>query len=278
MATQTTTSNTLSLFVSNVVAFGTTLAYNAARIGHMADGASIYIPNNYTVSRFVNRPTGNNLAAVQKACAGVLNQNGMSNIINAAVEALELADSANIFQTTADGNALLQAGWSNVVPLMITYINDLQLLAPYDVISTLFSLSASILVDGTAYPPILYMIILTVLATAITSYNPLSANEARGLLLQYIGLFDTTHQLISDLGLTDAVNSLYALRQQVCGYLQQMIAQRPKVLSTTLNESVPAVVAAYMLYQDSSRATELMLLNQVEDPTFMPNTVLYNAF
>jgi hypothetical protein len=271
-----TTSNTLSLFVSNVVAFGTTLAYNAARIGHVEDGASIYVPKNYTVSRYTNIPTGDNLKSIQSACASVLNQTGVTAVMNAAVAVLEVVDDNNIYQTQSDGETLLAANWSNVIPLLITYINDLQVLAPYDVIPVLFSLTQAVPVDGTAYPPMLYMIVLTVLATAITNYNPQSANEAQGLLLQYISLFDTTQPLISDLGLSDAVNALNALRQQVCGYLQQMIAQRPKVLSTTLADTVPAVVLAYMLYQDASRDLELTMLNDVDDPMFMPLGVFYN--
>jgi prophage DNA circulation protein len=245
-----TTSNTLSLFVSNVVAFGTTLAYNAARIGHVEDGASIYVPKNYTVSRYTNIPTGDNLKSIQSACASVLNQTGVTAVMNAAVAALEVVDDNNIYQTQSDGETLLAANWSNVIPLLITYINDLQVLAPYDVIPVLFSLTQAV--------------------------PPQSANEAQGLLLQYISLFDTTQPLISDLGLSDAVNALNALRQQVCGYLQQMIAQRPKVLSTTLADTVPAVVLAYMLYQDASRDLELTMLNDVDDPMFMPLGVFYN--
>jgi hypothetical protein len=119
-------------------------------------------------------------------------------------------------------------------------------------------------------------LVLCSLAQAILDYTPQTSNEAVSILNQYINLFDTTIAPASDLNWIATVSALTKLRTSVLQYLQQQISVEPTIQLQNFGDQVPAAVAAYILFGDSSRTDELVATNDPVNPLYMPLQVTYN--
>lgn len=120
-----------------------------------------------------------------------------------------------------------------------------------------------------------YSLILCALGNAITNYTPATSNEAQNILTQFIALFDATIAPASDLDWIATSNSLGVLRQNVLQYLQEQVAIEPKVLTQVFNDSLPDVVAAYMIYGDATKADLLVQTNNPANPLYLGTNVSY---
>ena len=70
-----------------------------------------------------------------------------------------------------------------------------------------------------------------------------------------------------DLELYDAVT---ALRSALVGWFAQTIVNLAPVMTVQVNESLPSLALAWALYSDPTRAAQLVAMNKVPHPTFMP--------
>lgn len=66
--------------------------------------------------------------------------------------------------------------------------------------------------------------------------------------------------------------SLLAMRDAAVEYLAQVIINSRPVIMVTTPEEIPALVAAWRIYADPSRAEELIARNDVKTAEFMPTT------
>jgi hypothetical protein len=229
------------------------------------------------VSRYTDTPVGAAFTSIAATLQGLQAITGTTAMMASAVSTLQDADLSIVSQMASDGVNLLNGDLETLVALTTAYINDLQLSAPYHAIDILFSLANDYASDGTPYQALLNVVIINALAAAIVGYSPSTNTEAQNLLTQFIGLFDDTLPLTSDLGWAATTQSINTVRMQVCSYLQSMIAQRPSVLTQAFADSLPDVVVAYMLYQDATRAEELTQMNNPDSPMFLPNIILYKS-
>ena len=87
-----------------------------------------------------------------------------------------------------------------------------------------------------------------------------------------VGRFERELELC---GLGDDIDfaaSLLAMRDAAVGYLAQVVINSKPVLMVTTGVEIPALLAAWRIYQDPTRATELIARNDVKTAEFMPTT------
>jgi hypothetical protein len=120
-------------------------------------------------------------------------------------------------------------------------------------------------------------LVLCSLAQAILDYTPQTSNEAVSILTQFINLFDSTIAPASNLNWISTVSALTKLRTTVLQYLQQQIAVEPIIQIQSFGDQVPDVVAAYTIYGDATRASQLVASNDPVNPLYMPTRIAYNA-
>ena len=68
----------------------------------------------------------------------------------------------------------------------------------------------------------------------------------------------------------EVVQSIRDLREKVVDYIREIVLELPRTKTIRLNENQPSVVVAYDLYEDPSRADEIVKRNKVQFPAFVP--------
>lgn len=74
----------------------------------------------------------------------------------------------------------------------------------------------------------------------------------------------------ADAGLDDLYAGWMALLAEVSRYLTERGVQRPRLATYALPQGLPSLALAHRLYQDARRADELVALNRVPHPAFLP--------
>lgn len=111
---------------------------------------------------------------------------------------------------------------------------------------------------------------VTALARASSSYQPASFDDAATLRQLVCGLIDAEALIAADQGEDQSFAALKALKAAVAQDLTARGASLPPVVTITVGTPLPAPVLANRLYQDSTRADELIAEADPIHPAFMP--------
>jgi prophage DNA circulation protein len=110
------------------------------------------------------------------------------------------------------------------------------------------------------------------LARATALYQPSSADDAATLRNSMADLFQAEIVVAGDAGDDATYSALRALRAAIIADLDTRGGKLPGLQVVNLNASLPAPVLAQKLYQDASRADELVIEADPVHPAFMPMT------
>jgi len=108
------------------------------------------------------------------------------------------------------------------------------------------------------------------LCRASSNYAPSSYQDAVSMRAQITSLLDSEIIIAADQGATATYNAFRALRFQVSNDLTTKAGSLPSIVVVTSPAPMPALVMAYRLYADASRADDLVARANPADPNFMP--------
>ena len=117
---------------------------------------------------------------------------------------------------------------------------------------------------------LLHRAAVTSLARASGQYQPSSANDAMSALTMVAAAIDNEITVAGDQGDDAVYQSLRQLRADVVLDMQARGAALPALRTVNTNFPVPSLVLAQRLYQDPTRADELVRRANPVHPAFMP--------
>ena len=112
------------------------------------------------------------------------------------------------------------------------------------------------------------------LATASSTYQPSSSNDAVAVRTLVTGLLDNEIEVAGDNGEDATFAALRALRQAVVQDLNTRGAQLPSMKTFAFGASLPASVLALRLYRNANRGTEIVSETNAPHPAFQPLSFL----
>lgn len=115
---------------------------------------------------------------------------------------------------------------------------------------------------------------LASLATACAAYQPTSSNDAQALQAAVAPLFDAEVTIAADAGQDATYLAMRGMRTAVVKDLTIRGAALPALMTVTSSEPQPALALAYRLYQDATRADDLIARANPIHPAFMPTSFL----
>lgn len=113
---------------------------------------------------------------------------------------------------------------------------------------------------------------LTQLATESASYQPSSSNDAQTVLATVTGLFDDEILIAGDAGDDDVYMAFRAMRQAVVSDFNARGSQLSAIKTWDIGGALPSLTAAQKIYQDPTRADELVTQADPIHPAFMPSS------
>lgn len=113
------------------------------------------------------------------------------------------------------------------------------------------------------------------IAVAASSYEPTSSDDAARVRGQVLDLIDSEMDVAGDQGADGTYEALRTLRAAVVSDLNQRGGGLPSIRTFTFSASLPALTLANRIYQDATRADELVSQADPIHPAFMPT--LFNA-
>ncbi|WP_110947412.1 DNA circularization protein [Pseudomonas bohemica] len=111
---------------------------------------------------------------------------------------------------------------------------------------------------------------IAALAQVAATYAPVSYDDALSTMQTVTGYIDDEILVAGDAGDDETYTALRTLRQAVVSALSSTGATLPRLETFTFKASMPALAMATRLYQDPSRATELIEQADPIHPAFMP--------
>lgn len=111
---------------------------------------------------------------------------------------------------------------------------------------------------------------VTALAQLSSQYQPVSRDDAQSVLDVVLAAIDAEITIAGDAGEDDVYNGLRAMRTAVVEDLNTRAASAPSLMTVSMAASLPASVLAQRLYQDATRADELVQEANPIHPAFMP--------
>jgi len=111
---------------------------------------------------------------------------------------------------------------------------------------------------------------LTSLARACADYTPTSSDDALGVCVLVVDLFDAEIQVAADAADDASYQALRQLRTSVVSDLVTRAAQLPSLVLVQTPVPMPALALAYRLYRDATRADDLTARSGAQHPAFLP--------
>jgi prophage DNA circulation protein len=108
------------------------------------------------------------------------------------------------------------------------------------------------------------------LCRAAANYQPSSTVDAVNLRNTVTQLLDAEILIAGNQGEDNTFTALRSLRAAVVQDLQERAAGLPGTITVTIPSSLPAPVLALRLYQDPTRAAELVTESDAPHPAFLP--------
>lgn len=134
------------------------------------------------------------------------------------------------------------------------------------------SIGAAMTTMQTAVGALLRRYSLATLATALTTYQPSSQNEASSLMLSVAQIMDDEITIAGDSGDDQSYQALRALRQSVIADLQARGGDLVQIAAFEFQAAMPSLVLANRIYRDPSRADELVRQIKPIHPAFCPRS------
>jgi len=131
-------------------------------------------------------------------------------------------------------------------------------------------LAHTILQWRTALASNLHCAALAALATASAAYQPVSYQDALSLRSTVCAAIDAEATIAADAGDDATYQALRALRAAVALDLSMRGANLPVLVEVTTQVSMPSLVEAFALYQDTSREPALVASADPPHPLFLP--------
>jgi prophage DNA circulation protein len=155
--------------------------------------------------------------------------------------------------------------------------DQVQLLAPLAAYSpTLLIGTSALAVDvialQTAIGAVCRRSALISLSRACAAYQPTSSNDASTLSGNVLPLFDAEVQVAADAGDGLSYGALRDLRSAVANDLATRGATLPALTQVTTPAPMPALSLAFTLYQDATRAEDLIARSAAIHPAFLPTS------
>ena len=69
---------------------------------------------------------------------------------------------------------------------------------------------------------------------------------------------------------TEVVQTLRDLREAVVAFVREIVLELPRTRTIQMPDKIPSLVLAYDLYEDLSRADEIVKKNKIQHPAFVP--------
>ncbi|GBQ69638.1 bacteriophage protein [Ameyamaea chiangmaiensis NBRC 103196] len=110
------------------------------------------------------------------------------------------------------------------------------------------------------------------IAVACSTYEPTSSDDAEALQQQVAALFDDEATIAADAGNTATFLAMRGVRAKVLADLSARASALPSLMTVTRNAGLPALLLAQQLYQDGSRAPDLIRRANPVHPAFMPTS------
>jgi prophage DNA circulation protein len=111
---------------------------------------------------------------------------------------------------------------------------------------------------------------LVSMARAIADYIPSSSNEAKAILARVMPLYDAEILNAGDLGDYQTYNDLRSLRATIAHDMKNRAIRLPEIVRVSRSKSQPSLVLAHALYEDATRADELVQRVDPPHPLFFP--------
>lgn len=111
------------------------------------------------------------------------------------------------------------------------------------------------------------------MTSAAADTNPTSRNEAEQITRRVAAQLDAALILVGDRGDDEIYNSLMTVRASFLKRMQQISEGLSDLMLVNTVTPLPALTLAHRLYQDASRANELIQEASVPHPAFMPTTM-----
>lgn len=108
-------------------------------------------------------------------------------------------------------------------------------------------------------------------AEVITRIEFSNAEEATSILDSFIADAEEVELFEPIEPDNDLMQSLRTVREYVVEYIREIILELPRVRTIVLPEKMPSLVLAYDLYEDVSRADEIVNRNKIPYPAFVPS-------
>ncbi len=115
------------------------------------------------------------------------------------------------------------------------------------------------------------------MANAVASYIPPSYADAAATRTTVVGYLDAEITVAGDAGDDRSYEALRTVRAAVSADLSARGASLSPMVTVTRRAALPSLVLAYQLYQDATRADELVAEADPKNPLFMPLTFLAEA-
>lgn len=222
-------------------------------------------------------------ALTTSASSSILQAIKSGSIISAASAQMTAAVNAfNANVPTYLQNPLLMAGqlaslvaqvstvYSLPVNLYAAYKNLLNFGIGLPTVAPITTQKAQQAANQTALVSFVQQNALVGMANASAQINFDSYNDAVSLRDELADLMDDQLIALGATGDDDSYNDLNALRAAVIQDITTRAANLARIRTVTLNQSIPALVLAYQLYQSTDNADDLVARNKVENPGFMP--------
>lgn len=113
---------------------------------------------------------------------------------------------------------------------------------------------------------------LASVATAVSAWQPASSDDAQAMMTSVAALIDAEIEIAGDAGDDASYGALRALRKAVVQDLQTRGFNLAPLVTMNFGASLPALVLAHRVYDDASRADQLVQQVQPIHPLFLPQS------
>lgn len=201
-------------------------------------------------------PTGTVASLIATGAEARALVNSTANLLNTAAAGLDIATAGTVATSAQALTASMLAATTNpadAVRLLSNLAGDTNHAPTQNPVGDLFRRAA-----------------VVSLARASSTYQPASSDDAVAIRATVTGLLDNEITIAGDQGDDATYSALRTLRLAVAQDLTTRSVGLPAVETFAFNASLPSLVLAQRLYQDPSRADELVQEAAPVHPAFMP--------
>ncbi|HAT2288154.1 TPA: hypothetical protein I8190_005002 [Citrobacter freundii] len=236
---------------------------------------------NSRYGRYSKGDVGGNSSAISgnTSTADIENDRELTDLVTAqsVMDRKNITDTVSILNNSSTPDAFVQgvADVVNAILNSVGSINDrisvLERLAKS--VSTEYQQSDSSKALSESMNTLIVVLCSGAMVCAATDANPTSREEAEQITQRAARQLDTALVLAGDRGDDDMYVSLLGVRTSFLSTMNARSSGLSELMQVTTIKPLPALTLANRLYQDASRADELVQEVRVPHPAFMPTTM-----